>query len=341
LKQSSSKRHPTMIDVANLAGVSQTTVSFVVNNISGLAIPQETRERVRAAVKQLGYRPNAAAQLLRTSKSHVIGFITDQVDSTPFSGEFITGAQGAAWTHQKLLLMVNTGGKPAIEEEAIELMLERRVEGIIYAAMIQQLVTPPANLWEVPAVLLNCFCADRSLPSVVPDEVRGGCVATEALLRKGHRRVAFINGPAGWPPTDGRLAGYRQALEALDLTVDESLVRHGNGFADSGYAHTMDVMGLPNPPTAIFCATDRMAMGAYDALKELGLSIPGNVAVMGYDNQELIGAYLRPSLSTMALPFFGMGQWAVSYLIHYERHAGQHAPVQHLIECPFIERESI
>jgi LacI family transcriptional regulator len=176
---------------------------------------------------------------------------------------------------------------------------------------------------------------------VVPDEVTGGHVATEALLRKGHRRVAFINGPAGWPATDGRLKGYRQALDAWGVPLDESLVRYGNGFADSGYICTKDVMRNPNPPTAIFCATDRMAMGAYDALRELGLSIPGDVAVMGYDNQELIAAYLRPGLSTMALPFFEMGQWAVNDLIHYDHHAGQNAPVQHLIECPFVQRESI
>lgn len=336
------RRHPTMSEVAELAGVSQTTVSFVVNRLTDAGIPEETRARVWAAVKQLGYRPNAAAKLLRTNRSHSVGFLTDVVASSPFAGEIVRGAQEAAWLNKHLLIIVNTGGDPSLEEAAVELLLERRVEGIIYASMAHRAVRPPANLREVPAVLLNCFCADRSLPSVVPDEVGGGRVATEVLLGKGHRRIGFINmdlDPAH-PPARGRLDGYRHALAAHGVGFDASLVRDGNSFADDGYRYARELMGRPEPPTALFCGTDRTAMGAYDALRELGFAVPGDVAVMGFDDQQLIAAYLRPPLSTMALPFYEMGEWAARALTDHGDDPDPMPAVQHTIACPYVERAS-
>lgn len=330
-----------MQDVADLAGVSQTTVSFVLNKVSTVSIPDETRERVWAAMREVGYRPNAAAKFLRTSRSHSFGFVTDEVASTPFAGDIIRGAQDAAWSNEKLLLIINTGGNAAIEESAVNIMLERRVEAIIYAHMRHELVDPPAAIREVPTVLLNCFCADRSFPSVVPDEIGGGRGATNELLRQGHRRVGFINLPAHIPPAIGRLLGYQQALESNHLPFDPDLVRYGNGNADTGYEYTVDLMRLADPPTAIFCCNDRTAMGAYDALKELALSIPDDVAVIGFDNQELIAAYLRPPLTTMALPFNDMGIWAVNYLIEHTSYVEDGDPIQHTIATRLVERKSI
>ncbi len=118
---------------------------------------------------------------------------------------------------------------------------------------------------EVPAVLLDCFAADRSLPAVVPDEVQGGHTATDYLVRKGHQRIGFINvsAPAVLPAAAGRLHGYRQALMQSGIAFDVSLVRDGDGTTPSGYRYTHELMRVPNPPTAIFCGTDRIAMGAY------------------------------------------------------------------------------
>src|SRR6266545_3548785 len=181
---------PSMKDVAALAGVSRTTVSFVLNEVAHANIPLETRERVLAAVEQLGYRPNALAKELRTNRSHVIGFIADEIATTPFSGSIIKGAQEAAWRHGKILLIVNTERLPDVEKSAIDMMLERRVEGIIYAAVSHRAITPPSTMHEVSTVLVNCYAENNNLPSVVPDEVSGGYTATEFLLKKGHRRIA-------------------------------------------------------------------------------------------------------------------------------------------------------
>jgi LacI family transcriptional regulator len=338
----SKTKRPSMKDVAQLAGVSRTTASYVINNAPDAdSIPPETQARVRAAVEELGYRPNALAQGLRSSKSHVLGFIADEIATTPFSGKIIKGAQDAAWEHGKILLMVNTDHHLKIEEAAIDMMLERQVEGIIYAAMFHRLVDPPANIHEVATILVDCYCEDRNLPSVVPDEVAGGHTATEFLLKKGHRRIGIINGKPQFPATVGRLEGYKQALASFDLPFDERLICFGDWWQENGYEHTLKLMRLSEPPTALFCTTDRIAMGAYDALKELGLSIPGDVAVIGFDNQDIIAAHSRPTLTTVALPYYEMGQWAVEYLIKHEDQVGASQPVQKKLVCPLIERESV
>lgn len=333
-------RSPTIGDVARLAGVSPTTVSFVLNDVVGSGIPESTRRRVRASARELRYRPNATARLLRTDRSHAIGFVTDEIASTPFAGDIIKGAQDAAWEDGKILVIVDTGKNRRIEESAVEMMLERRVEGIIYAAMYHRAVEPPTTCREVPVVLLDCYSKDGSWASVVPDEVSGGRTATEALLDKGHERVGFINLPPGVPAAIGRLEGYKRALEARGLPYDGSLVGYGDGTANAGYERAAALLRASAPPTAIFCGNDQMAMGAYEALKEIGLRIPEDVAVVGFDNQELIAAHLRPPLSTVALPHYEMGRWTVEYLIEHAEH-GSTTPVQHTIDCPYVERESV
>ena len=334
------KRSPTIGDVAALAGVSPATVSFVLNDVTYKVISERTKRRVRASAHELRYRPNAAAKLLRTNRSHAIGFITDEIASTPFAGDIIKGAQEAAWETGKILTIVNTDKNQKIEASAVEMMLERRVEGIIYAAMYHRGVEPPPNSREVPVVLLNCYSEDGTWASVVPDEVSGGRTATEVLLRKGHRRVGFINLSSGLPATVGRLDGYKQALEAQGLTFDDSMMTYGDGTASSGYQRAADLMRVSDPPTAIFCGNDPIAMGAYEAIKERGLRIPEDVAVVGFDNQELIAAQLRPALSTIALPHYEMGRWAVNYLIEQTQHDAI-KPVQHTIACPYVGRESV
>jgi LacI family transcriptional regulator len=206
-------------DVADRVGVSIKTVSNVINGRNA-RVSAATRARVLATIEELGYRPHAAAQGLRTRRSHTIGFISDEVAFTPYAGAMIKGAHDLCWAHDKILMIVTTEGDPATAAAAVEMMLERRVEGIIYAAMYHRVVQPPDTIKEVPAVLLDCYCADRSLPSVVPDEVTGGREATEALLRKGHRRIGLLNVGRFIPAAIGRLEGYKQALAAYDVPFD-------------------------------------------------------------------------------------------------------------------------
>ena len=337
------KKRPSMQDVATLAGVSRTTASFVINNVDGAGIPEETRRRVWEAVEQLSYRPNAIARGLRSAKTSTIGFISDEVATSPFAGEIIHGAQDRAWEDEMLLLLVNTGGNQAMKRVAVETLLQRQVEGIVYATMYHREVHPPEGVRQVPTVLLDCYVADASLPSVVPDEVEGGRRATELLLARGHHRIGFINNNDPVPATLDRLAGYQQALAASGLPFDESLVIAGDSLARGGHDCALELMQRPERPTALFCFNDRMAMGAYDALRKLGLSIPDDVAVVGFDNQEIIAAQLYPALTTMQLPHYQMGRWAIEELLRLIARSEPtvEPPVQHKMPCPLIERDSV
>ena len=293
-----------------------------------------------AAVEELGWRPNAIARGLSLQRSHTIGLISDEIATSSHAGKIIQGAQDAAWARTRMLLVINTGNNRDIEHAALEMMLERQVEGLIYATMYHRTVEPPPALAQVPTVLLDCYVADRSLPSVVPDEVQGGRTATEVLLRNGHRRIGFINEVGPLPGMFGRLEGYKQALASHGVPFDPSLVRAGTVIAAEGYRCALELMQLPERPTALFCFNDQMAMGAYDAVKELGLRIPDDVAIVGFDNLEVIAAQLRPPLTTMELPHYEMGQWAVHYLLDHAD-GSDSEPIQQTIACHLIERASV
>jgi len=341
----SKKRKPTMKDVAKLAGVSQTTVSFVINKNTNASIPEETKERVWAAILELGYRPNIIARGLRSNRTYTIGLISDVVATTPYAVQIIHGAQDQAWENGYIILMINTGGDSEMKEAAINTMHDRKVDGLVYATMKHREVQPHPMLNELPTVLLDCYISDHSLPSVIPDEITGGREATEYLLSKGHRRIGFINNLGPVPARFGRLEGYQQALANYGIPYDDELVFDGrDGIPEGGYTGALHLLQLSKRPTALFCFNDRMAMGAYDAIRKLGLSIPDDVAVVGFDNQELIAADLYPGLTTMALPHYEMGQWAVQYLlkmIDNPNLQNGEPPVQEMLHCPIIIRDSV
>ncbi|MEV0283713.1 MULTISPECIES: LacI family DNA-binding transcriptional regulator [unclassified Kribbella] len=328
-----------MHDVARAAGVSQATVSLVLNDAEGSRVSAETRERVLAAVAHLGYRVNSAAKSLREGHSRLIGFIGDIVASTPFAGEIIEAAQDRAWADGHLMLIVNTGGDRDLEERAIDSLLSRQVDGIVYAAMYHRRLKVPAALREVPSVVLNAETEDGSLPAVVPDEYAGGRAATQYLIDRGHERIGFINIntlESRLPAVVDRERGFLDAVDAAGLKIDRTLVKRGDGDAETAYQHARRLLDRKRPPTAIFGANDRTAWGAYQAAADLGLRIPDDVSVMGFDNQELIAAHLRPGLTTMALPFAEMGRQGVARLL-----SGQRGTEVEAVTCPLVERASV
>lgn len=326
----------TMRDVAKVAGVSVATVSHVVNDKPGARIGEDARRRVQEAVIELGYRPNALAKTLSQGTSRFIGLVADAIATTPFAGQIIHGAQDEAWKHGYVLLVANTDGNEAAENEAIAMMLEHQVHGILYSTWFHREIHVPEALHQTDTVLVDCFAEGSGLPAVVPDEEQGGRTATEELLAAGHRRIAFINTTTPSPAQSGRLAGYRAALEAAGVVYDASLVFPAAPEQEGGYAATRDI--LESKATAVFCHNDRVAMGLYDGLREHGLRIPDDIAVMGFDNQDVIAAHLRPPLSTVALPHYELGVAGVRLLLGLE--PGPSAGPQ-LITCPPIRRHSI
>ncbi|MBZ0295197.1 MAG: LacI family DNA-binding transcriptional regulator [Anaerolineae bacterium] len=332
-----------MGDVARLSGVSQTTVSFVINDTPNANISEKTRQIVLKAVEQLGYTPNAMAVGLRKSQSRLIGFVTDEIATTPFTGQIIRGAQDAAREQQRLLMFMNVGMDANTADQEIDILLGQQVEGVIFATMRHRIIKVSELLYQIPSVLLDCRDADGSLPSVVPDEFLGGYQAAEALLKRNHRCIGMINTSESVPASVLREQGFRQALTDYGIDVDEGLFVYGeDGDAKTGYDGTKALFSYCQDITALFCFNDRVAMGAYDALRQLQKRIPNDVAVIGFDNYELISANLHPELTTMQLPHYEMGRWAVESVLKIAESAGDKAsPMQMTLPCPIVIRNSI
>jgi LacI family transcriptional regulator len=330
-------------DVAAAAGVSVTTVSHILNEVEGKRINAETRQRVLETVRQLGYAPNGLARGLRLKRSSTIGFVSDRIATTPFAGQIILGAQEEAAKHDLLLLMLNTGGDPELERREIELLLQRQVDGVLYASMYHRVVQVPEQLRSVPTVLLDARTDNPAVPSVVPDEVQGGFTAVHELLRHGHRRIGFLNNVDDIPATHGRLAGYRRALSEAGVAFDPRLVVTETSDAAGGYRAALTLLQRAERPTALFCFADRMAMGAYRAAAELGLSIPADLSVIGFDNQELICDGIFPGLTTVALPHYDMGARAVAQLLALTGapDQGTGSAAQDMLPCPLVARASV
>ena len=327
-----------MEDIARHVGVSRATVSYVLNDRRDGRVSEETRKRILQVAHDLNYRPNARARALAARRSGLLGMVTEVVTSS-FGPEAVRGAQDQAWSTGMFLMIAASEGRPEMESLAVERLLEQRVEGMIFASGAHQAVTVPAAASELPSVLVHCFDADGRLPAVLPDEEGGGYIGTRRLLDAGHRRIGLINLKASTAAAQGRLAGYTKALAEAGIAPDPALVTHAPARSVDGYESMVKLLALPQPPSAVFCCTDRMAMGAYDAIKERGLSIPGDVAVVGFDNQVIISAYLRPALTTVALPFEEMGARSVALLV--AALAGEEVPPVTVVECPLVERDSV
>ena len=330
----------TMTDVARAAGCSQSTVSVVLNDTQNIKISRETRDRVFSAAESLGYR-HQKSRTASATECRQIAVIFDRIATSPEAVVSIDGARETGWRTGHIISVFQSFNDKNMEPLTIKAALQNKVEAIVYATIMTRQVEVPDMLYsaKVPVVLLNCYTADHMFPSVVPGEVAGGHRATDALLSAGHQRIAHITGEMWMDASKDRLKGYRRALATADIPFYPELVREGNWQPSAGYEHTHALMKLPDPPTAIFCSNDRMAVGCYEALKELGLSIPGDVSVIGYDDEE-VARHLSPQLTTLVLPHRDMGRWSIeTALAAPDSKRGKHRVTK--LECPLVERSSI
>ncbi len=335
-----SSKRATLADVARLAGLSPTAASMILNGRPDTRLSQDAHDRVNAAAQALGYRPNVAARGLRTDKTLTIGFISDVVATTRFASGLIKGALEAAEAAGHVVLVLETGGDPAREAEAIAAVLDRQVDGIIFATMrARELFVP-----DIPAgtavVMLNATNPKHSA-SVLPDEFAGGEAAVRLLLEGGHRDGIALLGQNDEVERDTfrsatvarRVAGIRKGMSdaGLAFVAEESIWLWE---PDEGYKATRALFERRTDIRALLCMNDRLAFGAYQALTELGISVPDDVSIVSFDNDEL-AAYLRPGLTTIALPHEAMGRRAVELLL-----AGD-ASGETLVPMPTVKRASI
>lgn len=341
------RQRVTMHDIARAAGCSQPTVSIVLNANDSVKISEQTKLKVLEAARNLGYQAPALSGLKVNQHSGstplidgTIAFVIDNLAASPEGVNAFNGVMQAVKATGNVVLLAETQNDPVLEPKTLNLLLDQGVAAIIYACVFTRRIEIPDMLKraKVPVYLLNCYSDDLSMPAVIPSEVSGGHTATNALIKAGHKRIGIIVGETYQEGATSRLAGYRNALASADLPFEEDLVVEGNWLPSSGYEATQKLMKLNDPPTAIFCQNDRMAVGCYEALKELGLSIPEDVSVIGYDDDEL-ARHLSPPLTSMNMPDRALGRWVIEHLFHGPANQSMHPLTK--LECELVERESI
>lgn len=342
-------RRVTMTDIARMAGCSQATVSFVLNKASGVKISESTRDRVIEVARTLNYAASSFAhhdafvglQSLNFVQSEMLGFVVDQLATSPEAVVAIEGVRQAMWNEGRVMMVAQTMNDPEMEERVLRTLVAKGANALIYMTIFTRKVTLPAWISHlaVPLVLLNCYTAERSFPAVIPGEVAGGQKAVQHLIDHGHRRIGVITGEPWMEAARDRLKGYRRALIGAKIAFDPALVIEGNWSASAGYEATRRLLALAEPPTAIFCQNDRMAIGCYEALKEAGIIIPGRMSVVGYDDEE-ISRHLHPQLTTVVLPQRAMGAWAVNVIAKARKPATTGFPVTKL-PCQLVVRQSV
>lgn len=328
-----------ILDVAAAAGVSVTTVSHALSG-QGTVSPR-TRERVKQIASELGYAPNRIASALRRQRSGIVGFVSDEVATTPFAGRMLLGAQDAIAEQDQVLMVVNSNRDPVIEARQIEVLLSQQVESIVYATMYHHEVTLPSMFGRVPCVIINGVDPHSRVPSIVPDEFGIAATATRRLLQAGHSRIAHITVADDAPGARGRIAGYEDTMRAWGKTP---LVVRVPTPADSRAGRDGLEITLRQEPalTAVFCFNDALAMGVYQRAAALSLQIPRDLSVVAVDNLELIAAELQPGLTTVALPHYEMGRWGIETLSKVvDGTVLSEEPIRERFPCVLVERASV
>lgn len=329
-------RRITMKDVAKRAGVSQPTVSFVLNDRRDVSVATATRARVLRAAEELNFQPNRAARALRSDKSYTIGVIASRIVSQPYAGQIVLGVQQAVQPEGYVCFVVESSESPDAVDAAVRNLLAQGVAGLVYAAPGPEPVHAAAAGVGVRTVFVNCWA--ENVPDgaqILADEYQGGRDVAAAVFAAGHRRVAYLGGPKDDYACKERERGLVDA--AKDAAVDPGRIRreHGDYQVHSGYDLALRVL-TEDRPTALICGNDRMAVGALMAVHAARLDCPNDVSIVGFDDQPDIADQLHPPLATVVLPHLQMGLAAGAAMLADEEPSGRQ-----LISCTYVPRGSL
>jgi LacI family transcriptional regulator len=331
-------KRPTQTDVANLAGVSRTTVSYVLNKRSGgnIRITERTRQKVLQAAEELGYEPNAAARNLRSGLSRVIGLLVPDTQN-PHYLDLLAGVEDAVVDQDYYLMLVSANLDPERERRCLRSLLQQRLDGLIltptYPGVFESEIASrvqryPPIVFVSPQEGYDCVCADF---------LGGAGAMMDHLISLGHRRIGLIKGVAQPDLAPYRVEAYLDGISRFG-PVDERLVVHCGHLMEDGYQATRDLLALEPPPTAIWSINDVLAVGALRAIAEQGLCVPDDISLAGFDDIPL-ASQLHPSLTTVRLEARELGHRAVETLLSRIEDPG-HPPVRETLPTRLVVRQS-
>jgi LacI family transcriptional regulator len=302
----------TISDVARAAGVSKQTVSRVLNDKGELA--PDTRARVLSVIRELGYRPNVAARSLLTGRTFTLGLVIPDLRN-PFCIDIASGVHAAAQQAEYHVLLYDTSESPELEAQSVRLLHERRVDGVILCSSR----LPDSRLATLiqgigPVVLVNRWASGLDVTQIGSDYVDGMALATRHLIDLGHRRIGMVTLASETVNAEAKLRGYQQAMAQAGLPLSPDLVAHGANSIEGGVLAADRLLDQPDRPTAIVSYGDAMAIGVLHACHRRGLTVPDDVAVIGFGGSEITG-FLNPPLSTIMIENCAMGYQAVRLLL--------------------------
>lgn len=307
----------TISDVARIAGVSTTTVSHVINKTR--YVSEELVERVNRAVDELNYQPSNLARSLRTRSSGTIGIVIPDI-TNPFFAEVVRGIEDYCFKEGYSAFLCNSDGMPEKEYHYLNLLREKSVDGLV---LVSSGDDQDSQEWlsknDSPCVVIDRDVKIEGADAVLVDNRLGGYYAASHLVNLGHRSIGCITGPSQLTPSWQRRQGYTEALTDNGLEVREDLIVTGDFRSGSGHAGVIQLMAAEKKPTAIFACNDIMAIGAIAAARELGLDVPGDISIVGFDDIAL-ASLIVPQLTTVAQPKRLLGKTGAKLLLKKIRH---------------------
>jgi LacI family transcriptional regulator len=331
--------NPTIKDVAKYANVSIATVSRIVNGLPGYS--EDTKKKVQEAIEALGYQPNAIARGLINKRTQTIGVLFPEV-SGMLSSEVLEGVESAAHDGGFSVIVCNTTSSGKRTVKYLRLLQEKRVDGIIFASEdVKEEYYKIFQEMKVPVVLVSTASSNYDLPFVRVNDFKGAFHATEYLIKKGHKQIGMIGGSKSDPIAGiPRMNGFKEALQKHNLAFSENHLTTNEGYRFQNGKESLPVLlkQLPHM-TALFAASDEMAIGAMSAAHQLGIKVPEELSIIGYDNLK-IAEMCYPALTTVSQPLKDMGQTAGQILVKLIKGEEKEAESRYM---PFtiVERQSV
>ncbi|MDY2946318.1 MAG: substrate-binding domain-containing protein [Mannheimia varigena] len=301
----------TMKDIARLAKVSTSTVSHVINN--SRFVSEEIREKVLRVVQELNYTPSALARSLKVKETKTIGMLVTAT-SNPFFAEVMAGVEQYCQQHHYNLIIATTNGDAERLQHHLQMLVQRQVDGLLLMCGDARLNSGKQLNIPLPLVVVDWWFTELNADKIFENSISGGYLATKTLIEAGHRKIGIITGNLKKSLAQNRLEGYKKALTEENIPLNPNWIIESHFDFASGIEGMNKLLEQPEKPTAVFACSDTIAVGAYQAVWQKGLTVPNDISIIGYDDIEL-AKYLSPPLTTISQPKAELGKLAVETLL--------------------------